>query len=191
MKKLIIICGFAGAGKTTLGKALAQKLGYAFVDKDTISEGFTEYILSKSCQTKNSRESVLYKTELNRIEYVSTLKVCKDIMEPGLNVVGALPLASQIENYEKWKLLTVIAGLPFDTEIKFVWIKHDSNREKKNLTDRQSVRDIYKLSNWDEYIASIDGLKIDEDYHCLEIENNKPIEEVVESLIEKLNEQKD
>ena len=28
----IIVCGMNGAGKSTLGRALAQKLGYRFID---------------------------------------------------------------------------------------------------------------------------------------------------------------
>ena len=33
-KNNLVLTGFMGAGKTTLGKALAQKLGYSFVDTD-------------------------------------------------------------------------------------------------------------------------------------------------------------
>lgn len=32
MKQGIIVCGMNGAGKSTLGRALAQKLGYRFID---------------------------------------------------------------------------------------------------------------------------------------------------------------
>ena len=187
MKQLIVICGFSGSGKTTLGRALAKKLGYAFVDKDTVCEQFTNYILSKNGQAKHNRESFLYKTEINRLEYITCLQVCKDIIDNGVNVVAALPLASQIENYEKWKLLSVISGLSIDTEVKFVWIKHNAEREKQNLSDRQSVKDVYKLSNWDEYIASIDGLKIDDDYKCIEIDNNQTVDQMIDQIIENLN----
>ena len=184
MKQLIIVCGFAGAGKTTIGKALAKKLGYAFVDKDTISEDFTDYILSKNGEAKGGRESFLYSAEINRLEYVTGLKVCKDIIENGVNVVAALPLALQIESYEKWKLFAILAGLPSDYDIKFVWIKHDIEKEKLNLFARKSKKDKYKLANWDEYAASIDGLQIDKDYGCIEIENNAPADVVAEKIID-------
>ncbi len=32
IKRAIIVCGMNGAGKSTLGRALAQKLGYRFID---------------------------------------------------------------------------------------------------------------------------------------------------------------
>lgn len=186
MKQLILICGFAGAGKTTIGKALAKKLGYAFVDKDTISEDFTDYILAKNGESKTGRESFLYSAEINRLEYVTGLKVCKDIIENGINVVGAFPLALQIESYEKWKLLTILAGIPFDIDIKFIWIKHDIEQEKINLFARKSKKDKNKLANWDDYAASIDGLQIDKEFNCIEIENNAPADVVAQNIIDQL-----
>ena len=34
----IILCGFMGAGKTTIGKALSQKMGYKYLDTDELIE---------------------------------------------------------------------------------------------------------------------------------------------------------
>lgn len=186
MKQLIIICGFAGAGKTTIGKALAQKLGYAFVDKDTLSEDFTKYILTKSKAGKARFESFLYSAEINRVEYITGLKVCKDIIENGVNVVAAFPFALHIENYQKWKLLTILANFPSDIEVKFVWIKHNIELEKFNLFSRKLQRDENKLQNWEDYAASIDGLKIDKEFRALEITNNAFPEEIAERLIKKI-----
>lgn len=38
----IILCGFTGCGKTTIGKPLARRLGYDFVD--------TDHLLTATCQ---------------------------------------------------------------------------------------------------------------------------------------------
>lgn len=52
MKNNIVLCGFMGCGKTTVGKILAEKLGYTFKDSDleiekeqgiTISEIFNKF----------------------------------------------------------------------------------------------------------------------------------------------------
>ncbi len=52
MKKNLILCGFMGSGKSTIGKLLAEKLGARFIDTDlyieqkegmTISEMFEKY----------------------------------------------------------------------------------------------------------------------------------------------------
>ena len=38
MTRQIVLCGFMGSGKTTIGKALAQKLGWDFLDTDECIE---------------------------------------------------------------------------------------------------------------------------------------------------------
>lgn len=38
MKNNIILCGFMGCGKSTVGKRLAQRLNYTFVDTDSLIE---------------------------------------------------------------------------------------------------------------------------------------------------------
>lgn len=43
MQKLIIIRGYPGSGKTTLGKALAKKLGYVFIDHNQILTFIAKY----------------------------------------------------------------------------------------------------------------------------------------------------
>lgn len=52
MKKNIILCGFMGSGKSTIGKQLSEKLGTGFIDTDiyieqkegmTISQMFEKY----------------------------------------------------------------------------------------------------------------------------------------------------
>ena len=35
MKKNLVLCGFMGSGKSTIGHLLAEKLGMRFVDTDT------------------------------------------------------------------------------------------------------------------------------------------------------------
>lgn len=38
MKNNIVLCGFMGCGKTTIGKALAKALSFSFVDSDAVIE---------------------------------------------------------------------------------------------------------------------------------------------------------
>ena len=155
MKRLIIVAGISCQGKTQIAKELAKKLGYAYVNKDSICKEFTDYVMKKNTTSAKEKQSYIYRSEVNRIEYISTLKVCKDIIDGGVNVVAEMPLASQIENYEKFKLLSVIAGLSFDTETKFVWVKN----EIENAIANQESTDFHPTS-WNEYVALQDGLQI-------------------------------
>ena len=92
--------------------------------------------------------------------------------------MAEMPLASQIENYEKFKLLSVIAGLSFDTETKFVWVKN----EIENAIANQESTDFHPTS-WNEYVALQDGLQIDSEYHCIEINSDTQIEAIVEQFL--------
>ena len=175
MKRLIIVAGFSCQEKSQLAKELASTLGYAYVNKDSVCKEFTDYVMKKTTTSVKEKQNYIYRSEVNRIEYISTLKVCKDIIDSGVNVVAEMPLASQIENYEKFKLLSVIAGITFDTETKFIWVKHNM---EKTLTSPDSKD--FSPTSWNEYVSLQDGLQIDADYHCIEIENNSPIEEVIQ-----------
>ena len=43
----IVLCGFMGCGKTTVGKRLAQKIGFNFIDTDSCIENATELKIDK------------------------------------------------------------------------------------------------------------------------------------------------
>ena len=101
-KQLIIITGCAGSGKTTIGKKLAQQLEYAYVDKDTVTRDYTDFILKKLGSFEGDRESELYKNFILPIEYRVTLNLCREILENGSNVVLTIPFISQIKDYLKW-----------------------------------------------------------------------------------------
>ena len=184
MKKLIIVAGIACEEKKQIARQLAKQMGCAYVNKDSICKDFTDYIMKKNTSSQKEKENYIYRSEVNRLEYISTLKVCKDLIENGINVVAEMPLASQIENFEKYKLLSVIAGIPFDTETKFIWVKNDIEKE---LTASDSK--LFHATSWNEYISLQDGLQIDDGYHCIEVKYSKPAEEAAAWIIDQLNNQ--
>lgn len=50
-KKNIVLCGFMGSGKTTIGSALAKLLGYKFIDLDRYIEKKTKKTVSEIFDT--------------------------------------------------------------------------------------------------------------------------------------------
>ncbi len=165
-KHLLIITGCAGSGKTILGKELAKRLGYAFIDKDTVTGDLTDYALMQSGSYKGDRESGIYKTEIIPLEYKTILRLSKEILECGSNVVLVVPFVSAIRDFAQWEKMKAEGGLPDDIKIHFVWIEHDPKREKANIIDRNSVRDNYKLAHWDEYTSSLDDIVPDPAYRA-------------------------
>jgi shikimate kinase len=65
----IFLTGFMGSGKTTLGKKLAAKLGYTFIDLDHVFEEreqltITEYFKTYGEKRFREQESILIKTAI-------------------------------------------------------------------------------------------------------------------------------
>ncbi len=162
--KLIIITGCAGAGKTTIGMELAKRLRYAYVDKDTVTRDYTDFALKSLGSFEGDRESELYKKEILPIEYKVTFKVCCEILAVGRSVVLTIPFIGQITDYQKWENIRNEAHIGEDIPVKFIWIKHDIDTEKSNIRNRAAKRDEYKLSHWEEYAKSVDGIEPDEKY---------------------------
>ena len=62
MKRNIFITGFSGSGKTSVGKAVARRLGWTFVDTDDL----VVESAGKSIQDVFAREGELVFRELER-----------------------------------------------------------------------------------------------------------------------------
>jgi len=60
----IILTGFMGTGKTTLGQLLAEKIGYEFIDTDTLIEQQTGESISKIFATQGEKSFRQLETEL-------------------------------------------------------------------------------------------------------------------------------
>jgi len=184
VRQLVIITGCAGAGKTTIGKTLAQKLGYCYIDKDTVTREYTDFILERSGSSKCDRESQLYRNEILPIEYSVTFKLCREILDNGCNVVLTIPFISQIQDYSKWEEIKSASRIR-NIDVKFIWIEHNIETEKENLISRDADRDKYKLEHWDEYSKSVDGLYPAEEYKAYIYTNdcNINLEIAVEEVI--------
>lgn len=131
---LIIIAGCAGSGKTTIGKELAKQLRYAYIDKDTVTRDYTDFILKQSGSFEGDRESDLYKNQILPIEYQVTFKVCREILESGSSVVLTIPFIGQIRDWSKWLSIKETARINNEVIVKFIWIKHDKGFFANNVT---------------------------------------------------------
>lgn len=156
-QQFIIITGCAGSGKTTIGKNLARKLGYCYIDKDTVTREYTDFILKASGSYSGDRESPLYRNKILPIEYRVTFKLCREILENGCSVVLTIPFISQIQDISKWEEIKQQAKINTEN-IKFIWIEHNIDTEHANIINRNAARDKYKLEHWEEYAESVEDL---------------------------------
>lgn len=156
----IIISGFAGSGKSIIGKTLAKKIKYMYLDKDTISNGFTEQIIHNNNSYTGNRESDLYTYIIKPLEYESLINIAIENLQLGINVILSAPFISQLsdDNYVENNIAKYIKT---NINSDIIWIDTNENTERIRLTDRASIRDVWKLENWNEYNKTIRILKPD------------------------------
>ena len=89
MRKVVIaIDGPAAAGKSTVSKAVAKKLGYTYIDTGAMYRAFTEYCLRKGVDCQNEAECVKLIPEVEITLYPDGKVMCsgkdvtREIREP-------------------------------------------------------------------------------------------------------------
>jgi len=182
----VIITGCAGSGKTSLGEKIARTLRWTYVDKDTVTRGFTDYILVEKGKSCGDRESDLYCRDIRPIEYRITFKVCEENLRLGNPVILTIPFIAQIRDYCKWIDMITEFGMDLtEVDIKFVWINHNEGGEFARITRRGAARDGYKLRHWEEYAKGIDGISPDERYcaYCYDNDSYTADEMYVKDVI--------
>lgn len=119
MRDNIILIGFMGTGKTTIGKQLAETIGYDFVDTD-------EYIE----QMQNMKISDIFKKEGEVYFRCLETKVIRNMSffaeKKVISTGGGLPLRE--ENIDILKRLGFIVHLKTSPEETWNRIKYDNTR---------------------------------------------------------------
>lgn len=118
MEKNLTLTGMMGVGKTTIGKRLAKKLNYAFVDVDKIIE--KQEGESISSIFKNKGEDYFRKLETQQT--LKELKKDKSVISLG----GGAFLNSTIRQFSKKHSISFWLDVPIETVLKR--IKKGKNR---------------------------------------------------------------
>ena len=142
-EKPIFLVGFMGAGKTTVGQALANKLKRDFFDLDSVIERRT----GKSIQQifSDHGESEFRRIERQAIEY------CRELKRAVVALGGGAYLAEENRQTLRESGITVWLDCPF--EICFERVRGDGSRpllgtedEMKSLLDKR--RPAYALADY-------------------------------------------
>lgn len=150
----IVLIGFMGTGKTLVGKALAQELGWRFVDSDALvekNEGMTIHAIFK-----HEGEPYFREAEARAIRGVSRLK----------NIVisvggGAVLEAENVKNLKKGSVVICLNARPGAILSRLKGDKRRPLLGKRNRID--TVRRLLKLrkpyyKDAAEYFLATDGL---------------------------------
>ncbi len=127
----IILIGFMGVGKTTIGQGCAYRLGWEFVDSDTVIEKLTKASVSHLFDTYGERH-------FRQLES----QVLDDVLNRRYQVVstggGIVTSAANFKKLQAGRSHgSMVIWLKADTDVIWQRLKNDISRPLLNTTDPQ------------------------------------------------------
>lgn len=154
----LFILGHAGTGKSFLTSHFIQQQQeqartWCVLDKDVVSERWSGPLLEALGQNPNDRDSPLFKDKVRDLEYASTLRIGRDQLELGLNVVFPGPWSRELASSALFS--TQALGLPETTRLRHVWLELPLAVRKERILRRADPRDQWKLDFWESYASAL------------------------------------
>jgi predicted kinase len=146
LKKLHVVCGAPGAGKTTFARELAAQIGAAVFDSDAVTQRLVKAGLALAGMDVDDRDSPRYKAAFRDVVY-ETLWDLAVSNAKNIPVIVAGPFTSECSDpYWPEKILARTGMLP---QIWFVRCPSEIRRER--IAARGEDRDRSKLADWDHH----------------------------------------
>jgi DNA-binding transcriptional regulator YhcF (GntR family)/predicted kinase len=152
---VVLVGGFAGSGKTELGRILARRTGWPILDKDTLTRPVVEGALEFIGLSPNDRESDAYVDTIRPLEYEALNATIRENVECGNSVIATAPFLREFAD-RAWLNRTRASLAALDAVLAVVWVYCDPDTMHRYLRHRGAARDSGKLSNWETYLKSID-----------------------------------
>lgn len=153
--QVILIGGYAGSGKTELGRILARETGWPMLDKDTITRPVVEIALEQLGQSPHDRESETYLTLVRPREYEALIATMRENVECGISTILTAPFIREFAD-PAWLSRIQATCVDLGADLTLAWVYCDAESMHAYLRHRGAARDAAKLANWDSYLSSID-----------------------------------
>lgn len=155
---LLLIGGFAGTGKSTLGQEIARLSGFAFFDKDTLTAPLVERLLDAlgSPAGIHDRDSQVYLTQVRPSEYACFLNAVTESVGLGVSTVAVAPFLHEMSD-TGWRKEFEAACCSGETvaHVHYLWVFATDETLRYRLRQRGFARDLAKLQDWDQYAAGM------------------------------------
>lgn len=152
---VILIGGYAGSGKTELGRILARETGWPMLDKDTLTRPVVEVALELLGKSPHDRESDTYVQSIRPREYEALVAAANENLECGNSVILTAPFIREL-NDAVWINRTQAGFAALNADVHLVWVYCDVETMHTYIRRRGAARDSSKLADWAGYVASID-----------------------------------
>lgn len=153
--QVFFIGGFAGSGKTELGRILARETGWPMLDKDTLTRPVVEAALDILGLSPNDRESDSYLKLMRPREYESLMAAANENVSCGNSAIVTAPFLREFKE-EAWLDRTQANFDALNAVTTFVWVYCDADSMHTYIRHRGAARDAVKLGDWPKYLANVD-----------------------------------
>ncbi|MGD9529617.1 MAG: GntR family transcriptional regulator [Dehalococcoidia bacterium] len=153
--QVVLIGGYAGSGKTELGRILARETGWPILDKDTLTRPVVEYALQTLGHSPNDRESQEYVTLIRPREYEALAAATTENVQCGNSAIVTAPFIREFRD-EAWLSRMRATCESMHAEMTVVWLYCDASTMLTYVRHRGAARDAAKLDDWERYLLSID-----------------------------------
>jgi predicted kinase len=166
--RALLIGGYAGSGKTELGRILTRLTGWMIIDKDTTTRPVVEVALEALGSVSSDRESETYLSKVRPREYEALMSTAHENTSCGVGAVITAPFIREFSD-ASWLAREqdrfAVDGLPMTV----VWIDCDADTMLTYVRRRGAARDAHKLATWDKYIDGIDlDFRPSVDHHVID-----------------------
>jgi DNA-binding transcriptional regulator YhcF (GntR family) len=185
--QVVLIGGYAGSGKTELGRMIARLTGWAVLDKDTTTRPVVEAALETLGMPPSDRESDTYLDVVRPAEYEALMNAVTENIDCGVSIVATAPFLRELKD-RAWldRLDAQCRALPADLTI--VWVSCDADSMRSYLKHRGAARDSWKLAHWNEYLERIDPEFVPAHEH-VSIDNSlgsRPLHDQAQDLVARI-----
>ncbi|WP_280379798.1 AAA family ATPase [Nocardia wallacei] len=185
--QVIYVGGYAGSGKTELGRVLARLTGWPILDKDTITRPVVDTALSQLGSSASDRESSIYLDVVRPAEYECVAAAVRENVSCGVSAIATAPFIKEFST-EAWFRRTAAELDTVGADMQVVWIRCQPDSMHAYITRRGAARDSWKLAHWDDYVRSI-NVEFEPPWAHTIITNDPespPLREQAQALIESL-----
>ncbi|WP_424767928.1 AAA family ATPase [Paenibacillus sp. sgz302251] len=189
MRKLVFFVGGAGAGKTTLAKAVARRSGAAFFDMDTLLRPAAVALMTQAGLDPSDRDSAAYKELCRDLGYRITMDAALENIAIGTDtlVIGPFTKETETPDWIEQELSAIGASLG-DVDVKVVFVTlPDEQLYYSRISQRDLEIDRWKLEHWSEFSQSLVKRELKWSIPAaavLYFDNSKPLDQEALAVLE-------
>ncbi len=149
----VIVCGPPASGKSTVGRALAARLGAALLDQDVLTSPLTAVV--STLLRDDDLDSPVLAGATRSARYETIIAAAEDNLRTGRPVVMVAPFSVERRDLATWMRLTGRLGDAGATAT-LVWLRIPDEELLGRMRARAAPRDRGKLVDGAAYLARTD-----------------------------------